>query len=136
MVGIASYSCGAPCCNQHRAHTHYHHTNVALTVSKYQNYPEVVQVHTSYKGAIALACLQMRKNWRKRSRMMFHLNYLHLQLVITHSDTCQIETCHNTESLYPPLINFPLLRFVECKDCGRKMHQICVLHYDVIWSSG
>uniref|UniRef100_A0A667Z649 histone acetyltransferase n=1 Tax=Myripristis murdjan TaxID=586833 RepID=A0A667Z649_9TELE len=28
------------------------------------------------------------------------------------------------------------LRFVECKDCGRKMHQICVLHYDVIWPSG
>uniref|UniRef100_A0A8C2WE27 histone acetyltransferase n=1 Tax=Cyclopterus lumpus TaxID=8103 RepID=A0A8C2WE27_CYCLU len=27
-------------------------------------------------------------------------------------------------------------RFVECKDCGRKMHQICVLHYEVIWPSG
>ncbi|XP_028310158.1 CREB binding protein b isoform X2 [Gouania willdenowi] len=26
--------------------------------------------------------------------------------------------------------------FVECKDCGRKMHRICVLHYDVIWPSG
>ncbi|XP_072225493.1 CREB binding protein b isoform X4 [Leuresthes tenuis] len=26
--------------------------------------------------------------------------------------------------------------FLECKDCGRKMHQICVLHYDVIWPSG
>ncbi|XP_062335169.1 CREB-binding protein-like [Osmerus eperlanus] len=26
--------------------------------------------------------------------------------------------------------------FVECKDCGRKMHQICVLHNDVIWPSG
>ncbi|XP_073721148.1 histone lysine acetyltransferase CREBBP-like isoform X2 [Misgurnus anguillicaudatus] len=26
--------------------------------------------------------------------------------------------------------------FVECKDCGRKMHQICVLHYDVIWPTG
>uniref|UniRef100_A0A4W5K6K0 histone acetyltransferase n=1 Tax=Hucho hucho TaxID=62062 RepID=A0A4W5K6K0_9TELE len=26
--------------------------------------------------------------------------------------------------------------FVDCKDCGRKMHQICVLHYDVIWPSG
>ncbi|KAM9392722.1 LOW QUALITY PROTEIN: CREB binding protein b [Pholidichthys leucotaenia] len=26
--------------------------------------------------------------------------------------------------------------YVECKDCGRKMHQICVLHYDVIWPSG
>ncbi|KAJ8398757.1 hypothetical protein AAFF_G00419540 [Aldrovandia affinis] len=26
--------------------------------------------------------------------------------------------------------------FVECKDCGRKMHQICVLHYDVIWPAG
>ncbi|XP_033976318.1 CREB-binding protein isoform X2 [Trematomus bernacchii] len=26
--------------------------------------------------------------------------------------------------------------FVECKDCGRKMHQICVLHYDTIWPSG
>ncbi|KAJ7989327.1 hypothetical protein DPEC_G00303390 [Dallia pectoralis] len=26
--------------------------------------------------------------------------------------------------------------FIECKDCGRKMHQICVLHYDVIWPSG
>ncbi|CAG14513.1 unnamed protein product, partial [Tetraodon nigroviridis] len=24
----------------------------------------------------------------------------------------------------------------ECKDCGRKMHQICVLHYEVIWPSG
>ncbi|XP_016298315.1 CREB-binding protein-like isoform X2 [Sinocyclocheilus anshuiensis] len=26
--------------------------------------------------------------------------------------------------------------FVECKDCGRKMHQICVLHYEVIWPLG
>ncbi|XP_063054379.1 histone lysine acetyltransferase CREBBP [Engraulis encrasicolus] len=26
--------------------------------------------------------------------------------------------------------------FIECKDCGRKMHQICVLHYDVIWPAG
>uniref|UniRef100_A0A8C7Z5H9 histone acetyltransferase n=1 Tax=Oryzias sinensis TaxID=183150 RepID=A0A8C7Z5H9_9TELE len=26
--------------------------------------------------------------------------------------------------------------FVECKDCERKMHQICVLHYEVIWPSG
>ncbi|XP_013769098.1 CREB binding protein b [Pundamilia nyererei] len=26
--------------------------------------------------------------------------------------------------------------YIECKDCGRKMHQICVLHYDVIWPSG
>uniref|UniRef100_A0A8C9V2E3 histone acetyltransferase n=1 Tax=Scleropages formosus TaxID=113540 RepID=A0A8C9V2E3_SCLFO len=25
---------------------------------------------------------------------------------------------------------------VECKDCGRKMHQICVLHYEVIWPAG
>lgn len=26
--------------------------------------------------------------------------------------------------------------FVECKDCGRKMHQICALHYDIIWPTG
>uniref|UniRef100_A0A8C1PY26 histone acetyltransferase n=1 Tax=Cyprinus carpio TaxID=7962 RepID=A0A8C1PY26_CYPCA len=26
--------------------------------------------------------------------------------------------------------------FVECMDCGRKMHQICVLHNDTIWPSG
>ncbi|TRY77535.1 hypothetical protein DNTS_028247 [Danionella cerebrum] len=26
--------------------------------------------------------------------------------------------------------------FVECLDCGRKMHQICVLHNDTIWPSG
>uniref|UniRef100_A0A673J024 histone acetyltransferase n=1 Tax=Sinocyclocheilus rhinocerous TaxID=307959 RepID=A0A673J024_9TELE len=26
--------------------------------------------------------------------------------------------------------------FVECKDCGRKMHQICVLHYESIWPLG
>ncbi|XP_039629789.1 CREB-binding protein-like isoform X3 [Polypterus senegalus] len=26
--------------------------------------------------------------------------------------------------------------FVECKDCGRKMHQICVLHNEFIWPSG
>ncbi|XP_028840880.1 histone acetyltransferase p300 isoform X2 [Denticeps clupeoides] len=25
---------------------------------------------------------------------------------------------------------------VECTDCGRKMHQICVLHNDTIWPSG
>ena len=31
---------------------------------------------------------------------------------------------------------FFFFRFVECKDCGRKMHQICVLHYEVIWPSG
>uniref|UniRef100_A0A672TB37 histone acetyltransferase n=1 Tax=Sinocyclocheilus grahami TaxID=75366 RepID=A0A672TB37_SINGR len=26
--------------------------------------------------------------------------------------------------------------FVECKDCWRKMHQICVLHYEAIWPLG
>ncbi|XP_005990725.1 CREB-binding protein isoform X1 [Latimeria chalumnae] len=26
--------------------------------------------------------------------------------------------------------------FVDCKECGRKMHQICVLHYDMIWPLG
>ncbi|KAM9463213.1 histone acetyltransferase p300 isoform 2-T2 [Clarias gariepinus] len=26
--------------------------------------------------------------------------------------------------------------FVDCMDCGRKMHQICVLHNDTIWPSG
>ncbi|XP_034043531.1 CREB-binding protein-like [Thalassophryne amazonica] len=26
--------------------------------------------------------------------------------------------------------------FVECKACGRKMHQICVLHCEAIWPSG
>ncbi|XP_078519251.1 CREB-binding protein [Lissotriton helveticus] len=26
--------------------------------------------------------------------------------------------------------------FVDCKECGRKMHQICVLHYEIIWPSG
>ncbi|XP_037834605.1 histone acetyltransferase p300 isoform X3 [Kryptolebias marmoratus] len=25
---------------------------------------------------------------------------------------------------------------VECTDCGRKMHQICVLHHETIWPSG
>lgn len=28
------------------------------------------------------------------------------------------------------------LRLVECIDCGRKMHQICVLHNETIWPSG
>ncbi|GIY41122.1 CREB-binding protein [Caerostris extrusa] len=26
--------------------------------------------------------------------------------------------------------------FVECTDCGRKLHQICVLHFEVIWPEG
>ncbi|KAG5281331.1 hypothetical protein AALO_G00070060 [Alosa alosa] len=26
--------------------------------------------------------------------------------------------------------------FSTCLDCGRKMHQICVLHHDTIWPSG
>lgn len=26
--------------------------------------------------------------------------------------------------------------FVECVECGRKMHQICVLHVDAIWPNG
>ncbi|KAF7204814.1 histone acetyltransferase p300 isoform X1 [Nothobranchius furzeri] len=26
--------------------------------------------------------------------------------------------------------------FVECKDCGRRMHQICILHNETIWPSG
>ncbi len=26
--------------------------------------------------------------------------------------------------------------FVECLECGRKLHQICVLHLDNIWPSG
>ncbi|XP_077308681.1 histone acetyltransferase p300 [Lithobates pipiens] len=27
-------------------------------------------------------------------------------------------------------------QFVDCLDCGRKMHQICVLHNDTIWPTG
>ncbi|XP_066489479.1 histone acetyltransferase p300 [Tiliqua scincoides] len=27
-------------------------------------------------------------------------------------------------------------QFVECIECGRKMHQICVLHHEIIWPSG
>lgn len=26
--------------------------------------------------------------------------------------------------------------FVECDECGRKMHQICVLHFEPIWPNG
>lgn len=26
--------------------------------------------------------------------------------------------------------------FVECTDCGRKLHQICVLHMENIWPIG
>ncbi|PSN48639.1 CREB-binding protein [Blattella germanica] len=26
--------------------------------------------------------------------------------------------------------------FVECQDCGRKLHQICVLHMETIWPQG
>ncbi|XP_043945276.1 CREB-binding protein [Protopterus annectens] len=26
--------------------------------------------------------------------------------------------------------------FLDCKECGRKMHQICVLHYEIIWPTG
>lgn len=26
--------------------------------------------------------------------------------------------------------------FLECKECGRKLHQICVLHLDQIWPEG
>ena len=26
--------------------------------------------------------------------------------------------------------------FVECQDCGRKLHKICVLHNESIWRSG
>lgn len=26
--------------------------------------------------------------------------------------------------------------FVECQDCGRKLHQICVLHMENIWPQG
>lgn len=25
---------------------------------------------------------------------------------------------------------------VECKECGRKLHQICVLHLDSVWPEG
>ena len=26
--------------------------------------------------------------------------------------------------------------YVKCEDCGRKLHQICVLHNPSIWRSG
>lgn len=26
--------------------------------------------------------------------------------------------------------------FVDCKECCRKLHQICVLHHDQIWPEG
>ena len=29
-----------------------------------------------------------------------------------------------------------LLRFVDCLECGRKMHKICVLHVEQIWPLG
>ena len=32
--------------------------------------------------------------------------------------------------------NFEMEAMVECTDCGRKLHQICVLHMDVIWPQG
>ena len=25
--------------------------------------------------------------------------------------------------------------FIECNDCGRKVHQVCVLHFEPIWRS-
>ena len=31
---------------------------------------------------------------------------------------------------------FSSSRFVKCSDCGRRMHQICVLHHDTIWPLG
>ena len=32
--------------------------------------------------------------------------------------------------------NLDLEPFVDCKECGRKLHQICVLHMDCIWPQG
>ncbi|KAK2725883.1 CREB-binding protein-like isoform X2 [Artemia franciscana] len=29
-----------------------------------------------------------------------------------------------------------LEQWVDCSDCGRKLHQICVLHFEAIWTSG
>lgn len=26
--------------------------------------------------------------------------------------------------------------FIDCRDCGRKLHQICVVHMDSIWPEG
>jgi len=27
-------------------------------------------------------------------------------------------------------------RFVECDECGRRLHMICVLHFEQIWPNG
>jgi len=27
-------------------------------------------------------------------------------------------------------------RFVDCDECGRKLHKICVLHFEPIWNNG
>lgn len=40
----------------------------------------------------------------------------------------QFEKCKNDHLDLEP--------FYECKDCGRKFHQICVLHLDTIWPEG
>lgn len=34
------------------------------------------------------------------------------------------------------IFSFSNYRFVDCDECGRKLHKICVLHFEPIWNNG
>lgn len=57
--------------------------------------------------------------------------YTHLQSLNVSSNSLWI-CCRRLTFVF--LLLF--LRLLECGDCGRKMHQICVLHNETIWPSG
>lgn len=103
-----------------------------------------VEGNSSQRSQNELACLFFVQNDIKRSVWKEEKWHVRPRTVST---TCIVVSicfvlCDGSEAALLLVYNTDkkthvcVCRFVECKDCGRKMHQICVLHYEVIWPTG
>ncbi|KPM08485.1 histone acetyltransferase-like protein 2 [Sarcoptes scabiei] len=52
------------------------------------------------------------------------------------SNSANLQTIPKSQFVESKNDHLDLEPFVYCKDCGRKLHQICVLHHDMIWTDG
>ncbi|UYV79933.1 CREBBP [Cordylochernes scorpioides] len=59
--------------------------------------------------------------------MVVHLEYVYCQKCF--ADIQGDKVTLNDDPTQPPM-------FVECNECGRKLHQICALHLETIWPEG
>ena len=50
--------------------------------------------------------------------------------------TSTVQTIPKSQFVESKNDHLDLEPFLECKDCNRKLHQVCVLHLDQIWPEG